>query len=111
MLQKSSAFLSDQTSTIYSQLSWVSDRACRIGGSASVLPNVTVVDTGYDQHAGSLAQHGRGDAGSWIQFLALEAPGEGDGHVSLWDDTSQLCKFTGVNNISAKGEWNNAGRF
>ena len=34
-----------------------------ISGPASVLPDVGVVHAGDDEHAGSLAKHGRGDAG------------------------------------------------
>ena len=49
--------------TIDIQFCGVSDRACGVGGSTGVLPNVGVVHAGDDEHAGSLAQHGRGDAG------------------------------------------------
>ena len=66
------------------------DRARGVCGSTGVLPNVGVVHTGDDQHAGSLAQHGRGDAGSRVQFCALEAPSDCDWHIPLRDNTGQL---------------------
>ena len=68
---------------------------------------MAVVDTGYDQYAGSLAQHGCCDAGSRIQFLALETPGEGDGHITVGHDAGQLGKGPRVYDISSEGEWNN----
>ena len=84
------------------------DRASRIGGSTCVLSDVAVVHTGYHQHAGSLAQHGRGDAGPRVQFLALETPGDGDGHIPMGHNTGQLSKSPRVYDISSEGERNNA---
>ena len=49
--------------TIHIQFCRVCDRARRVAGSTGVLPNVGVVNAGYDQHARSPAQHRRGDAG------------------------------------------------
>ena len=69
--------------TIDIQFCRVRDRARGVCGSTGVLPNVGVVHTGDDQHAGSLAQHGRGDAGSRVQFCSFEAPSDGDWHVPL----------------------------
>ena len=40
------------------------------------------VHAGYDQHTGSFPQHGRGDAGAGVQFMALQAPSDGYWHVS-----------------------------
>ena len=101
----------DRVITVYIQFRSMSYWPCWVSGSAGVFPNVRIVNVGNDQHAGPRAHHGGRDTGPRVEVLAFEAPGDGDRHVSLWDDTSQLCKFTGVNNISAKGEWNNAGRF
>ena len=54
-----------------------------ISGSASVLPDVGVVHAGDDQHAGPRSNHGGCDTRSRVQVLALEAPSDGDGHISL----------------------------
>ena len=69
--------------TIDIQFRGVRDRARGVGGSTGVLPGVGVVHTGDNQHAGSPAQHGCGDAGPRVQFCALEAPSDGDWHVAL----------------------------
>ena len=72
------------------------NRACRIGGSTSVLPDVAVVHAGDDQDTCTLAKHRRCNAWSGIELLALEAPSDGDGHVPVGDGAGQLGKGSGV---------------
>ena len=92
--------------TIDIQFRGVRDRARGVGGSTGVLPGVGVVDTGYNQHAGSPAQHGRGDAGPRVQFCALEAPSDGDWHVSMGDSAGQLSKCSRIHDIGER-KWSN----
>ena len=106
-----SALSCDSEITIDIQLCSMSHWTGRICGPACIFPNVGVVHVGDDQHAGPGANHSGCDTWPRVEILSLEAPCDGDRHVSLWDDTSQLCKFSRVNNFSAKWERNYARRF
>lgn len=98
--------LSDLLITIDFKFGGISDRSSRIGCPASVLPHVAVVHAGDNQDAGTLAKHGGGDAWTRVQLLALEAPGDGDWHVSVGNSTGQLSKCSGIDDIR-EGKWCN----
>ena len=65
-----------------------------------------VADRGNGEHARSLAQHCGRDFGAGVQLFALEAPCDGDWHVSLGDDAQQLRIDPGVHYCRSKGERN-----
>ena len=69
-----------------------------------------VVDAGDDEDAGPLAQHVGRDARSRVKLLPLEAPGEGDGRVTVRHAASQLGKGSGIHNRGER-EWGNSWRF
>ena len=92
--------------TINPEFRRVSDRTSRVCSPASVLPDVGVVHTGDDQHAGSRSNHRCCDAGTRVKFLALETPSDGNGHISFGDDAGQLGKFSRINHRFPKCERN-----
>ena len=73
----------DQVITVNIQFRSMSYRPCWVSGPAGVFPDVRIVNVGNDQHAGPGADHGGRDTGPRVEILAFEAPGDGDGHVSL----------------------------
>ena len=73
----------DQVITVNIQFRSMSYRPCWVSGSTGVFPDVGIVNVGNNQHARPRANHGGRDTWSRVEVLALEAPGDGDGHVSL----------------------------
>ena len=73
--------------TINPEFRRVSDGTSRVSSPTSVLPDVGVVDTGDDQHAGPRPHHGGADARAGVELLSLEAPGDGDRRVASGYDT------------------------
>ena len=73
----------DQVITVNIQFRSMSYRPCWVSGSTGVFSDVRIVNVGNDQHARPGPNHGGRDTGSRVEVLALEAPGDGDRHVSL----------------------------
>ena len=63
---------------------------------------MAIVHAGDDQDTRSLAKHRRCNAWSRIELLALEAPSDGDGHVSMGYNAGQLGKGPRVDDVSSK---------
>ena len=76
-----------------------------VTGSAGVEATVTVAHTGDDQHAAPTPH--RCDQYPQVRpdVLAMEGPGDAQWFVSHHGNTTQLGKVALINNILAKGQW------
>ena len=92
--------------TIDFQFSRVSCHSCRILSPAGVCATVVIVNGGYDKHASLGAQHCGGHCRPRGHDVSLQTPGDGDGQITVTNDTSQLGKSSLVDCVKPKRKGN-----